>query len=632
MASFILLVVEVWTLAAGLLLLHYNSPRFGFAPFLFAIGALSVLLQEQLKIYVQPMPGFLMFITSNVLVPVVLMSILVIYVADGAVPARMTIIGVMGVGLLVLTVNFVYRTHLSLPDSGSLSGLAMDDLVPRLDPRNTLASFTALFIDMLVIAIFYQGVKNLAPQVSDWVAVGAALLASLWTDAIIYRFIADLGSPNFMTLLPGDVVGKTLSALILWPVVAYYLTKIAPKMPHHLGSKNRRTLDVLFGSLEELKMALVRSESALEHSESERQKEAAYLQLISEHIEEALWLAAADQVEHAFYVNPAYERIWGRSAASLYADPLSFVRAVHPEDQPRVLAGLSNQTKTAREIEYRVIRPDGSLCWVRDRSFPILNEAGEVYRIAGITEDITESKAMEQKSLELAVEREKVKLLRDVVSEASHDLKAPLTGINLKLYMLSRTEDAEKRQAQVKEIERLSSQMSSMIDDLLTLARLDTLDGMSIITLDFNALVAEVCEPLRPLAEAKKQTFKAEIPKIEVKMRADRNDLARALANLIQNAIHYTPEGGTVYVEAEVVQEHVIIRVRDTGIGIAEADLPNIFNRFFRASNARTEVANGTGLGLAIVEKIIDRHHGRIECVSAIGKGTLFTVILPIAG
>src|SRR5262249_5278108 len=163
-------------------------------------------------------------------------------------------------------------------------------------------------------------------------------------------------------------------------------------MPHHLGSKNRRTLDVLFGSLEELKMALVHTESALEASEAERQKEAAYLRLISNHIEEALWLASAAQSEHAFYVNPAYERIWGRSAASLYADPLSFVRAIHPEDQPRVLAGLPNQTKEAREVEYRVVRPDGSLCWVRDRSFPILDETGEVYQIAGITEDITERK------------------------------------------------------------------------------------------------------------------------------------------------------------------------------------------------------------------------------------------------
>ena len=629
--SFLLLVLEVWALAGLVLTLHYYSSRLGFAPFLFIIGALGVLVQGQLGIYFQPLPGFYMFLSSNVFVPIMLMGVLVIYVSDGAVPARMTMFSVLGIGLLVILVQFLYRLHLSLPDGGSLTGLPIDVLVPRLNLRNSLSSFISFGADMLVIAIFYQGVKNLAARVPEWAIIGLALLASLWTDAILYHLLADFGTDHFATLLPGDVLGKTISALVLWLPVAYYLVKIAPTMPNHLGGQNRRTLDVLFGSLQDMKMALVHTETALQKSESERLQEAAYLHLISDHIAEALWLADPKEHEHAFYVNPAYEKIWGRSAASLYADPFSFVHAIHPEDQGRVLASLAHQLKEAHEVEYRVIRPDGTICWVRDRSFPVFDEQGNVHRIAGITEDITERKDIEKKSLELAVERERVKLLRDFVSEASHDLKSPLTAINLKVYHLSKTDDPERKQSLVKELERISTQMGSMIDDLLTLARLESIDDLQLIRFRLDSLLGEITTPIRPQAEAKKVALIIAAPQDEIRMQADMSDLSRALANLIDNAVHYTPTGGEVTVESEISPQQVIIRVRDTGIGIDEADQLHIFNRFYRAPNARSADPTGTGLGLAIVKKIIDRHQGRIECVSILGKGSMFTVILPLA-
>jgi two-component system phosphate regulon sensor histidine kinase PhoR len=195
--------------------------------------------------------------------------------------------------------------------------------------------------------------------------------------------------------------------------------------------------------------------------------------------------------------------------------------------------------------------------------------------------------------------------------------------------MLSRTDDREKRQTLVNDLERLSTKMGNMIDDLLTLARLDNTDHLSLIVLDFEALITEICEPLCPQIEAKNLTLKLNIPKIEVQMRADRSDLSRALANLIQNAVHYTPNGGQVSVEAELQAEQVVIRIQDTGIGIPEADLPNIFKRFFRAPNASASDPEGSGLGLTIVKKVVDRHGGMVECTSTLGEGTCFTVTFP---
>ena len=207
----------------------------------------------------------------------------------------------------------------------------------------------------------YLGLNGFS-HLPDWIAVGIALIASLWTDAIVFSLISDLGTPDFLAVLPGDVLGKTISALALWPLVAYYLVRVAPHLPTYVGSQNRRTFDVLSGSLNEVKLALVRTEAALQKSEAERRQEAAYFQQISDHINEALWLATVNQTQ-AFYVNPAYERIWGRSAASLYADSQSFIDSIHPEDRERVVALLPKQSSGNYDIEFRVIRPDGTIRW-----------------------------------------------------------------------------------------------------------------------------------------------------------------------------------------------------------------------------------------------------------------------------
>jgi two-component system sensor histidine kinase ResE len=99
---------------------------------------------------------------------------------------------------------------------------------------------------------------------------------------------------------------------------------------------------------------------------------------------------------------------------------------------------------------------------------------------------------------------------------------------------------------------------------------------------------------------------------------------------LIENAVRYTSRGA-ITIQTEVRPEAMIIRIKDTGIGIPQDDLPHIFNRFYRGSNARTEATTGTGLGLAIAQKVIEQHRGKIEVTSIVGEGTTFMITLPIA-
>lgn len=630
MLNFLLLIADLWILGALVILLHHYSPRIGFAPFLFVVGGLTVLLQSQLGILIEPVPGFAMFVSSNVLVPILLMAVLILYIANGAVPARLAIYSLIGVSLLALGVLLIYRLHLTLPGGSSLSNITLDDLV-SLNPRTIIASLIAFSADMFVITVFYQGLKNTVPKLPEWATVGLALLSGLWTDAIIFRIFSDLGTRDFIQFLPGDLIGKTLSAIVLFPVLGVYMSRVAPRQPGYVGGENRPTFDVLFGSFEEVKLALVRTQEALRQSESERRQQQEYLEQITENVEEALWLSEPGAL-HAFYVNPAYASIWGISQEEILNNPSTFTQSLHPDDRDRVIAGIAGEIHGGYEVEYRIIRPDGVQRWVRDRAFPIRDETGRIYRIAGITEDITERKRMEQHMIDLGVEREKVKLLREFIGEASHDLKAPLTAINLKIYQLQRSHDEKRRAELVEELNELSKRMAHMIDDVLTLARLENLHEMTVMRVDLRRMMHEICQTAKPLADEKEVELVVEVPEELPAIEADEDDLARALTNLIDNAVHYTLRGGIVRVEVALNEREVQITVADTGIGIASEDQPQIFNRFFRAENARATDPGGTGLGLVIVKKVIEKHKGRVEVNSTIGVGTTFTVYLPLRG
>lgn len=630
MENFFLLIAEIWLLSALCLLLHYYSPRFGFAPLVAILGSLTGLLQSQLGVYIEPVPGFIMFFGSNVLVPVILMAVLVIYISQGAVAARSIIYVILSVSLLMIFVQFMYRQHLSFPGGGALSLESAQSTLSGFSIRTTIASLLAFLADLFAIAVFYQGMKNYTHAVPEWIVIGVSLLAGLWTDAILFRMFSDLGTRYFTDLLPGDLIGKTVSAIILWGPVSFYLVKIASKMPGYVGGESRGTLDVFYGSLEEIKKALANTQAALQYSEQERRKEEAYFRQISENIDEALWLSKPNQ-NHAFFVNTAYENIWGRSAKDIYSNPNSFIDSIHPEDRERVTGLFTKDNPQNYEVKYRIIRPDGTIRWVHDRIFPIFNEDGVVYRIAGISSDITDSKLAEKAQLDLNLEREKVKLMREFVGEASHDLKSPLTSINLKIHQIAKAETPEKQAQYLNELGALSKRMSQMIDDLLTLARLDQIVEQAHTQFNVNEVLNEISDMLRPVIEDKKINVVWELAETPPILVADKEDIARALTNVIENALHYTPESGLVKLQTELKSAQVIIEVSDTGVGIPREDLPLIFNRFFRAGNAHAADPSGTGLGLAIVKKIIERYRGKIEVFSELGSGTSFVISLPMA-
>jgi two-component system phosphate regulon sensor histidine kinase PhoR len=173
--------------------------------------------------------------------------------------------------------------------------------------------------------------------------------------------------------------------------------------------------------------------------------------------------------------------------------------------------------------------------------------------------------------------------------------------------------------------------LARLTDQLLALARQDAgIAPPGRESVDVGELVAAVVEDLRPLAEAKCLALRLEVePGRDGRVSGDPGQLRQTLVNLIDNAVKYTPEGGSVEVRVGTVPGGFRITVTDTGEGIAAEHLPRVFDRFYRVDKARSRELGGTGLGLAIVKGIVEGHGGRVELTSEVGRGTVCTVTLP---
>ena len=319
------------------------------------------------------------------------------------------------------------------------------------------------------------------------------------------------------------------------------------------------------------------------------------------------------------YLSPAFEKVWG-GVPPAQGNPLE--DAIHPEDREGVReAFIEKATDGTYEAMYRIVRPDGELRWIRDRAFPIVDAHGLVYRIAGLAEDITEQRALED-GLRQAQRMEAIGNLAGGIAHDFNNLLQAITG-NLKLVGLG---DAEARRRYVDQALEASKRAADITRQLLAFGRQQRLE---LTPVDLNEAVSEAGRLLGHLLGDHIELAldqAALLPPIE----ADRAQLVQVIVNLAVNARDAMPRGGRIDLGTSLVQDagvgHVVLLVRDQGCGIA----PELQQRIFDPFLTTKEEGKGTGLGLATVYGIVDQCGGGLSLESAVGLGSTFRVRFPV--
>ena len=242
------------------------------------------------------------------------------------------------------------------------------------------------------------------------------------------------------------------------------------------------------------------------------------------------------------------------------------------------------------------------------------------------------------------------------VADASHELRAPITSIRCNLDLLAKAPDLppEEAQAALADAQAEANRMGRLVGDLLTLARSDAShqseqsQAIAVANgykksneekrqVDLDSLLLEVFRQYQPAQENGIDDARQQGPRLLLQhitpasVLGDADQLKQVLVALLDNALKYTPYEGTISLSLTTDERFAIVKVSDTGIGISPDDLPHIFERFYRADRTRSRERGGSGLGLAIVQSIVQEHQGTIEVESTPGRGSTFTLRLPLA-
>lgn len=340
-------------------------------------------------------------------------------------------------------------------------------------------------------------------------------------------------------------------------------------------------------------------------------------------------IISIDNNYHITTWNRAAERIYGWTEQEVIGRHINeVVQPQYPNQTPEaVLAEFI--ANGYWEGEASQIRKDGARRIIYARTTALYDPNGTRIGAVSINRDITDLKQANLRQLEMAVQKEKIAFLRQFISDASHDFRTPLATIHTSLYLLARADDPQQRQRHIERITWQTQHIQKLVEDMLTLVRMDA-DGITLFeAVDLSQLVNDLIITTHPRLAEKQLTLITDIASDLPIIHGSISELLLCFTKVMDNALQYAKEGGTINLQATIVGNEALIRIQDDGAGIAPHDLPRIFERFFRADNARSTETGGAGLGLSIAQKIIELHGGRILAESQLGIGTTISIYLP---
>jgi PAS domain S-box-containing protein len=419
-------------------------------------------------------------------------------------------------------------------------------------------------------------------------------------------------------------------------VLCILLAGFAAILFQRFAGRLARTYDDLQAANERLENEVAerrRSEEAVRASE-ERFRQ------LAENIMDVFWLEDVGATNRIVYVSPTFERWSGRNPSEVYADSHIFWQMVHADDRERVINSYREFTGGRDKFDagFRIVRPDGSIRWVRSRGFPIRDAMGRMQRVAGLAQDTTGQKREEERREQL------VRELKDFSNAVSHDLRAPL--INLMGFSreieaalavsrpvideaLAASGEDRKQVADafyqdlpeaVEYIKTAVASMERLTEAILKLSRLERRE-LRLERLDMNAIARDTQKSLGH--QIKTRGIRMSVGDLP-ETAADRVAMEQIFSNLIGNAVNYLDPGrtGEIEIGGEGRPDENVFFVRDNGPGIKDCDVEKVFNLFERLG---TDSVAGEGMGLAYVRALVRRHGGDVFCESEVGVGSKFT-------
>lgn len=355
-----------------------------------------------------------------------------------------------------------------------------------------------------------------------------------------------------------------------------------------------------------------KAEAALRQNEEQ-------LRQIAENLHQVLWLYS--ETREPIYISPAFEQIWQYPCQQWYTDPDLCWKAIHPDDVARVRTAFEHAMEQGFQEEYRIIRPDGSIRVISDQAFPIRDQAGHPYRLAGIAEDITTRRQAEQDMLKAIASLAEVGELAAMIV---HEVRNPLTTIVMGLNSFQRLDLPagmhERLTLAIDEAERLRN----LLNEILLYAKPHTLNYAD---LELNHFIGDMLERMQVSPSVLNHRLEFIPSSMPICVRGDKDKLKQVFINLIDNACEAAPDGSVVVWTIKPIpdQHRVWVQVHNCGEPIPAEEIPKLTKPFYTTKTC------GTGLGMAIVKRIVEAHGGELLIESSAEQGTTVGVALAIA-
>jgi PAS domain S-box-containing protein len=352
---------------------------------------------------------------------------------------------------------------------------------------------------------------------------------------------------------------------------------------------------------------------------------------LAENIDQVFWMLDLCK-EQVLYVSPAFEVIWDRPSAMLYEDRRTLLNSIHPDDREKFFAFVT-RARSAHAVEaYRIVRPDASVRWIEDRAFPIYDSEGKTYRIAGIAEDVTSRRELEEELRQA----HKMEAVGRLAGGVAHDFNNILTIIGgYSQMILDDTDITDPRRDRLEHVLSAANRASTLTRQLLAFSRRQALQPKLV---NLNHVLTNMQALLRPLI-GEHIVIKTKLDPGVGRVLMDPHQLEEIVMNLAANSRDAMPNGGQFRIETSTAHQPEIqhenagrrmerwvrLRISDTGCGMDDRTRERAFEPFFTTKG----VGKGTGLGLSTVYGIVRQNNGEIHLSSAPGLGTTFDLYFP---